>query len=182
MDAADVIRRLHDHRAWVNHNLLAAARQLSGEKLQQEFPIGQGSLWQSLCHMYAAEYVWLAALTGTADAVCPGDVPGALVGNQRGEGAMTSLDELQRNWTALEQRWTAYLDAIQPAALDEPVTKKSPVADKSCTTARRDVLLHVCTHAHYTAAQAVNMLRHLGASKLPEVMLIALARQEQTQG
>jgi uncharacterized damage-inducible protein DinB len=45
---------------------------------------------------------------------------------------------------------------------------------------RSDVLLHVCTHAHYTAAQVVNMLRHLGVEKLPDTMLISLARQEAT--
>ncbi len=43
---------------------------------------------------------------------------------------------------------------------------------------RADVLLHVCTHAHYTAAQVVNMLRQAGADKLPETMLISLARHE----
>ncbi|HLJ97295.1 MAG TPA: hypothetical protein VKU02_29315 [Gemmataceae bacterium] len=47
-------------------------------------------------------------------------------------------------------------------------------------THRSDVLLHVCTHAHYTAAQVVNMLRHTGMEKLPETMLISLARQEAT--
>ncbi len=45
-------------------------------------------------------------------------------------------------------------------------------------TRRSDVLLHVCTHASYTTAQVVNMMRQLGVSPLPEVMLIALARQE----
>jgi hypothetical protein len=45
-------------------------------------------------------------------------------------------------------------------------------------TSLLDVLLHVCTHAHYTAAQAINILRHLGVSPLPDPMLITLARQE----
>jgi uncharacterized damage-inducible protein DinB len=45
-------------------------------------------------------------------------------------------------------------------------------------TRRSDVLLHVCTHAHYTAAQVINMLRQVGVEKLPETMLISLARHE----
>jgi uncharacterized damage-inducible protein DinB len=45
---------------------------------------------------------------------------------------------------------------------------------------RADVMLHVCTHAQYTTAQVVNMLRQIGVEKLPDVMLIALARQEAT--
>ena len=40
------------------------------------------------------------------------------------------------------------------------------------------MLLHLCTHAQYTVAQAVNMLRQAGAEALPDVMLISLARQE----
>jgi hypothetical protein len=42
------------------------------------------------------------------------------------------------------------------------------------------VLLHVCTHALYTGAQVVNMLRESGVEKLPETMLISLARHEAT--
>ena len=45
-------------------------------------------------------------------------------------------------------------------------------------TRRADVLLHLCTHAQYTAAQAVNMLRQAGAEGQPDVMLISLARRE----
>jgi uncharacterized damage-inducible protein DinB len=41
--------------------------------------------------------------------------------------------------------------------------------------------MHVCTHAHYTAAQVVNMLRQIGV-ELPETMLITLARKEQGLG
>jgi uncharacterized damage-inducible protein DinB len=48
-------------------------------------------------------------------------------------------------------------------------------------TRRSDVLLHVCTHAHYTAAQVINMLRQTGIDKLPETMLISLARKEASE-
>ena len=45
-----------------------------------------------------------------------------------------------------------------------------------------DVLLHVCTHAHYTSAQVVNMLRQVGLDPLPDVMLISLADHLATFG
>ena len=44
MTAVDLIRRLHQHRAWVNGNLLAAATELTDEQLRKPFPIGQGSI------------------------------------------------------------------------------------------------------------------------------------------
>jgi len=38
---------------------LAAAKALSDDQLRREFQIGQGSIWKSLLHLYAAESVWL---------------------------------------------------------------------------------------------------------------------------
>src|SRR5262249_30664244 len=65
MNIIELLQRLHQHRAWVNGNLLTAAATLSHEQLRSEFQIGQGSVWKSLVHLYAAEYVWLEALLGT---------------------------------------------------------------------------------------------------------------------
>jgi uncharacterized damage-inducible protein DinB len=179
MNAVDVIVRLHQHRAWVNRTLLAAAARLSDEQLQATLAIGQGSVWKSLLHLYGAEYVWLETLQGDEDPLLPGDVRGKLTGNQEGSGGLTQLADLARNWTAQEVRFVAYLAALKPEALDDMVYKKT-ISGQRPGTLRRDVLLHVCTHAHYTAAQVVNMLRQLGAESLPETMLITLARQGAT--
>jgi uncharacterized damage-inducible protein DinB len=177
MNAVELLQRLHQHRAWVNGNLLAAAATLNDEQLRSPFQIGQGSVWKSLLHLYAAEYVWLEALLGNEAALVPGDLPGKLPGNQQGEGGNTGLDDLRHKWSSLEQRWVGYLEALTPAALEELVYRKSTSLGRFGTR-RVDVLLHVCTHAHYTAAQVVNMLRHAGMEKLPETMLISLARHE----
>jgi uncharacterized damage-inducible protein DinB len=183
MNAIDLLRRLHQHRTWVNGNLLAAAAELTEEQLRSTFQIGQGSIWKSLVHLYAAEYVWLEALLGNEDPLMPGDLPGKLPGNQQGEGAITGMDDLRQKWAVLEQRWSEYLATLTPDSLDELVYKKSTSSGfgKRLGTRRADVLLHVCTHAHYTAAQVVNMLRQAGADKLPETMLISLVRHEMTE-
>jgi uncharacterized damage-inducible protein DinB len=178
MDAVDLIKRLHQHRAWVNGNLLVAAAQLSEKQLQLPFQIGQGSIWKSLVHLYAAEYVWLETLLGDEAPLLPGDVAGKLPGNQQGEGGITDLDDFRQKWATLEQRWVRYLAALTPESLDDLVYKKVSVTGQRFGTRRGDVLLHVCTHAHYTAAQVVNMLRQAGADKLPETMMISLARHE----
>ena len=166
-------------RAWVNSNLLTAAATLSDEQLQSAFQIGQGSVWKSLLHLYAAEYVWLEALHGNEAFLVPGDLPGKIPGNQQGEGGITELDDLRQKWSALEQRWIGHLASLTPTALGEVVYRKSSSGQRFGTR-RSDVLLHVCTHAHYTAAQVINMLRQAGVEKLPETMLISLARHEAT--
>jgi len=176
-DAVSLVQRLQQHRAWVNGNLLAAASNLNDEQLRRFFQIGQGSIWKSLVHLFAAEFVWLEALLGNESAVVRGDLPGKIPGNQLGEGGFATLDELRREWAALQQRWEGYLANLSAEALDEPVSRMTSTGQRLATR-RSDVLLHVCTHAHYTTAQVQNMLRQLGVEKLPEVMLIALARQE----
>ena len=182
MNTTELLNRLHQHRTWVNGNLLNAAAGLTDGQLQSPFQIGQGSIWKSLVHLYAAEFVWLEALLGNDDPLVQGDLPGKLPGNQQGEGGITGLDDLRQKWTALDQRWLTYLASLTPESLDELVYKKSTSygLGKRFGTRRVDVLLHVCTHAHYTAAQVVNMLRQAGVDKLPETMLISLARQEAT--
>jgi uncharacterized damage-inducible protein DinB len=172
-----IIQRLHQHRAWVNQNLLAAASNLNDEQLRQSFKIGQGSIWKSLLHMYGAEFVWLEALLGKENSLVPGDVPGQIPGNQLGEGGITSFDELRTKWSALQKRWDEYLANLSPESLDEIVSRVSSKGQR-LPTRRSDVLLHVCTHAQYTTAQVQNMFRQAGLDKLPETMLMALARQE----
>jgi uncharacterized damage-inducible protein DinB len=180
MTAVDLICRLHEHRAWVNENLVEAARSLDEEALRRSFPIGQGSVWKSLLHMYAAEYVWLETLLGDEQPVVPGDLPGKIPGNQESEGAIASLDELDSKLRELGDRWQGYLQELTDGDLDDVVAKVS-YAGKRGFTRRGDILLHVCTHAQYTAAQVMNMLRQLGREALPEVMLITLARQRMAQ-
>jgi uncharacterized damage-inducible protein DinB len=180
MDATGIIRRLHEHRLWVDDLLLGAVRPLTADELHKQFPIGQGSVWKTLTHMVAAEHVWLEALLGDETPLFVGDVPGKLPGNQEGDGAMTSLDELATTWQALHGRWRAYLSQLQSESLNKIVYKVSTSSGfgQRFTTKRGDVLLHVCTHAQYTTAQLVNMLRQLGHGQLPDVMLITLVRQE----
>lgn len=184
LNACDLIRRLHQHRIWVNHRLLAAVRPLTEDQLRQPFSIGQGSVWRTLTHLLAAEYVWLEALQGNERPVMPGDVSGKLPGNQEGPDALRSLDELAGRWESLAQRWDRYLASLTDDALDEVIYKTSTSSGlgQRHGVRRSDVLLHICTHAQYTTAQLMNMLRQLGVSPLPDSMLISLARQEAADG
>jgi uncharacterized damage-inducible protein DinB len=179
MNATDVVARLHEHRAWVNQKLLDAAASLSAEALHKPLAIGQGSVWKSLLHMHAAEYVWLESMLGNEHPVLPGDVADKLPGNQQGAGGIASLAELRSKWKAHEGRWRTYLDGLKDCELEQTVTKAN-TAGKKLSSARIDALLHVCTHAQYTAAQVVNMLRQLGVTALPDPMLISKAREEFT--
>jgi len=131
-------------------------------------------------HLYAAEYVWLETLLGNPAATLPGDRPDRLPGNQEGEERAQTLEELREAWSQLETRWVQYLNDLSNVELDKAVPRISTNQPNKPPrfTRRIDVLLHVCTHAHYTTAQVINMLRHLGVEQLPDIMLISLARSQ----
>ncbi len=149
--------------------------------MRREFPIGQGSLWKTLCHLYAAEYVWLDALQGKDQSLAPGDVAGKLPGNQEGENAVKTLAELGTRWAELDGRWQAYLESLTNEQLDDVIYKVRSTGGRYAFR-RADILVHVCTHAHYTVAQANNMLRHAGATSIPDPMMITLVRSEPPLG
>jgi len=181
MDALAVVRRMNQHRLWVNRGLLEAAGGLSEEQLHAPRPIGQGSIWKSLVHMLAAEYVWLCALEGEENALFPGDVRGKLPGNQLDEGGPKTLAEVRERWAELDGRWNEYVERLTAESLDDTVYRFTSLGGgMRFGTRRSDVLLHVCMHAHYHAAQTVNMLRQAGVEKLPDTMVISLARSETT--
>lgn len=130
----------------------------------QRFPIGMGSLHDSFVHLYAAEFAWLGALGGTP-------APKFHEGPD-----FAGLPDLLRAWSHLDEGWAAYLARLDDAELARPVTRTNR-AGVTFTTPASDVLVHVCTHAFYHAAQMVNMLRQLGVKELPETNYITFARQ-----
>lgn len=180
MTAIHLIKRLHEHRIWANCRLIEACQTVTAADLAQTFDIGQGSIWKSLTHLVAAEFVWLEALEGNESPLMPGDDPDYLPGNQRGERPFTELVQLAEFWSTLDRRWQAYLSSLDADDLGQPVSKVSTSSGhgKSHATRRSDVLMHVCTHAQYTSAQLVNMLKQVGVTDLPDVMLITMAREE----
>jgi uncharacterized damage-inducible protein DinB len=181
MNSVDTVRRMQQHRSWVNQRLLDAAQQLPQEQVQQSFAIGQGTIWKSLVHLYAAEYVWLEALQGNEQAVAPGDVPGKLPGNQEGERRIASLEDLASRWDALDKRWEQYLSTLTPERLDDVVYKVRSTGGRFAFR-RFDIFLHVYAHTQYTVAQIVNMMRHADATALPDPMVITMARGEPPVG
>lgn len=160
--------------------LRAAAGSLTAAQRHQPLPIGQGSVWQSLVHFYVAEFVWIEALEGNANPGLPAEILGDPLGSRLSDCPDEALKRLTEMWTGLEARWVDYLSRLTESSLDDDVhkTKSGAQPEIILGTKRGDVLLHVCTHAHYTTAQVVNMLRSLGVTPLPDPMLITLARQQ----
>jgi uncharacterized damage-inducible protein DinB len=163
------IQRMHQHRRWADDLLLETARGLSQEQLHQPIDIGQGSVWATLTHLYGAEWVWIETIQGRQDAPLPS------------AEAFESLEALSVAWSALHKRWERYLAELRPGALEAKITRSSSMtAGQSLVMPLHDVLIHVCTHAQYTSAQMVHMLKRLGlaANQLPGVSMTVISRGE----
>ena len=58
------IRQLFDYTEYANRLVLDAAEQLTAEQLHQDVKISHGSIFGTLVHMAAAEWVWLERWQG----------------------------------------------------------------------------------------------------------------------
>jgi len=162
--AVELVHRMHEHRLWVRIRLIEALGPLTEAQRTKVFPMGPGSLHRILIHMYGAELVWLEALLGTPSPRFPND------------DEFADFAKLLHAWAALDLRWSEYLESLTPAELDRLVVRSNR-AGVPHTTNVQEILIHVCTHGFYHTAQAVNMLRQLGVTPLPETNFITLARE-----
>lgn len=153
----------HDWLRWLTGRTCTAARALSEEEFNREFPIGIGSVRGTLIHLLGAERVWICVVEGTDPAV---SMPNA--------SELPTLDAIERAWPEVRVRWDRYL-----AQLDEPELGRivSRVRDGRTYSQRVcDALMQVPTHALYHNAQLSFMFRSMG-KQLPDSSWILWARE-----
>lgn len=144
------IRELFTHNDWANTRLVDAGAALADDALDCPFEMGAGSLRKTLHHLYSAERVWLNRWLGV---VKPSDrgganhVPFALRGAE---------------YRALADERDAFVARLDDDALSRPVTYTN-LRGETSTFELGQLMLHVCNHGVHHRAQALNMLRRLGA-------------------
>ena len=149
MPTSDPTTILIQHNHWATTQLLDACKSLTAEQLRQDFPLGPGSLQQTLVHILAAMQGW-------------GDLLGGREQRPRLEGDSMTLAEIQERLNGLTED-IAHSVSNHPA--DEIVSGERGGRTYSFT--RGAVITHVMTHGMHHRAQCLNMLRQLGVSPLP---------------
>jgi uncharacterized damage-inducible protein DinB len=144
-------RELFAFNDWARDGLLVLAASLSDRQLDQPFAMGAGSLRATLQHHYGAERAW-AQRTGTPGAAT---LPRA--------DTLTAVADLMRAAQSLAGARCAWLATLSDGDLRRDVAYADRDG-KTQTNALGDILLHVCNHGVHHRAQAVNMLRHIGAA------------------
>ena len=142
------LRDAHAWLRWLTHRSVDACRALPEDELHRAFPIGLGSVWNTLLHMHGAERIWIAALEGTEVRPMP----------TRDE--IPDFARLDADWADVRGRWDRYLAALTVAEAGRVMERHRD--GKVFRQVVRDVLMQVPTHALYHNAQLSFMFRSMG--------------------
>ena len=155
MPTTDPAEILLKHNRWANGQMLDACGKLSDEQLHREFPMGPGSLHNTLAHIAGSQRGWATMLAG-------GEPKPRI--EKGGPYTFEQLRALFEDSTKeLEEALAAHpLDTIATAERD----------GKRYAFARGGVLTHVTTHGMHHRAQCLNMLRQLGVDPLPHSSVV----------
>lgn len=137
------------HDAWATDQLIAACRSLSDQQLDPPFEMGHGSLRATLIHMVDVIGGWHASLAGTND-YQPLD-------------AKASVSQIAETHRLIAGKFEDFCRAGSPADVLHATR-----GTRSITSPKGVLVTHILTHGTHHRAQALNMLRQLGVTPLPQ--------------
>ncbi|HKQ49776.1 MAG TPA: DinB family protein [Phycisphaerae bacterium] len=140
---------------WANEQLLRAAAGLNDEQLDQCFDMGRGTLRKTFMHLWAGESVWLARWKGKTETPWPDEELKATVPN---------IDE---RFKGVYSDRAPFMATLKDADVGRVITYRDSKGSLY-KASLGDMIMQGITHSIHHRAQAVNMLRRLGASA-PEV-------------
>jgi uncharacterized damage-inducible protein DinB len=147
--------RLLRHNAWATRVLLERCRSLTPQQFQQRFDIGPGSLHDALRHIIGAMFRW-------SDRIADRPVRESIERQpapRTPEELLALLDQAARELEGVASR-------VGEDGRDEELMQAQFRPERFT---RGTAIVHVLTHGMHHRAQALNMLRHLGVTDLPEL-------------
>ena len=161
-----VIQDFFAYADWAQARVLNAAASLSDEQLDRAFDMGCGSLRKTLVHICDAERWWQANWNDGPKQTFPIARPGL------------SIDTIREEMSAVEQSRNEYLAELSDDDLQREV-KAQPRPDYIATFPIGQTMLQLCNHGTHHRAQALNMLRHVGAPALRMDYLVMMKEKSQ---
>ncbi len=158
----DVNRRLADrllgHNAWATRALLDECRALTPRRFAQTFDIGPGSLHDTMLHIVGAMLRWADRIDGRPlrDPVEDGRTCTPAEIDDLLERAAADIGEVVQR-------------VLEQDRLDEPMEFFLRGRREPYVFTKGTAIVHVVTHGVHHRAQALNMLRQLGRTDLPDV-------------
>jgi uncharacterized damage-inducible protein DinB len=140
-----------DYTAWASRKLVESAAQLSLEQLNHDFGTADRSVLGTLVHIFAADRLWLARVSG-------GPHPGFVAGRDR------SLAILQTEWPELHDRWRQWVRGVTDT--NRAITY-TDMKGNQWTQPLWQLMLHIVNHGTHHRGQVSGFLRALGQTPPP---------------
>ena len=148
------IQQLFAYTEWANALALDAAEKLTPEQLKADRQISHGSIWGTLVHMAAAEWVWLER--------CQGNSPtGSHIFPEWEAACGDSIGSLRERWNQVAANRRAWLAKLSEDDLAEARSFKRLNGDEGSLKLANQ-LQHCVNHATLHRGQVVGMIRQLG--------------------
>jgi len=159
----DTLRTYFAYGDWANARVLAEASNLTDVQLDRPFEIGQATLRKTMVHIHDAEAWWLENWTKGPGRLFPkGDDPISI-------GLLGSLF----------QETAAHRDSLLGNSDPKRTVQATPRPNVVRVFPLGVTMLQLCHHGTHHRAQALNMLRHVGA-KVPVMDLARWLRERPT--
>ncbi len=167
-DPIDILLR-HDH--WGTRRILEVCRLLPAEAFHKKFDMGVGTLHDTLTHLIGAMRRWSDRL-GSRPLRPAIDRPPRATGTPS-EYRHRTPDELIALLDQAEADLTSAIAAASaPGGPGLDSSLEVHLDNRTYRMSRAAGIVHVTTHGSHHRAQCLNMLRQLGVTKLPEMMVI----------
>jgi uncharacterized damage-inducible protein DinB len=144
-----LLRELFTNNYWARDRQLRACGALTDEELLRPMGNSFPSIRETLVHLMAVEAMWLERWQGGSPAGYPGPEE------------FPTLAAIEARWREIEAATWSYLDSVDDAALDEPMTYRN-FQGEPWTYTRRRLLHHLLLHQDYHRGQVTTLLRQLG--------------------
>jgi len=163
------IRSLFDYVEWANDLALEAAMKLPDEDLRRDVGISHGSIFGTLLHMAAAEWIWLERWNGRSPAreeAWPRWTP----------DTCADLSVLKQRWSDIVRERTEFISGLDETSLAAELPFKLLSGDPN-SMRLVDQMQHVANHATLHRGQVVGMIRQLGIEPPSTDLLFYLRRE-----
>lgn len=161
----ELLKQMAAYNLWANQKLMELINALPENLQQQEMASSFKSLYHTTLHMWDAESTWWQRMKLHERIIVP---------SQNFQGSMKDVSNglLQQN-----RQWQDWVNQATDPMLDH-VFQYYNLKKESFKQPVFQVLIHVFNHGTYHRGQLVNMLRQLGAEKIPQTDFIVWSRKK----
>lgn len=160
----DELHTLLEYHYWARDRLLAAVEQLSQEQLMSDRGNSFPSIYDTLVHLYGADWIWWSRWEGTSPTALPAS------------DQFPDLPALRTAWRENEVRVRALVQRLGEDGIQRPMMYRG-WDGKEQAQIFWQMFQHLVNHGSYHRGQITTMLRQIKAAPPKSMDLIAFYRE-----